>query len=256
MSSFETIEVIGVPITRIRMEELLNCIHRHILSNRSCQQICITPVNSLLAAHDNIKVMQVFQSAKLVLCDGMPVKWASHLLGSPVPERITGLDLLPSLLQEANRHSYRLFLLGAAPRVGDQLANYIQINFPKAHVVGVYVPPYRKVFNEEESAAMLQAVEDANPHIVLVSLTAPKQDIWIADHLNRIKANWAIGIGGAFEVTAGLIPRAPKWMQQNGLEWLFRFFQEPTRLFNRYFIEAPRFVPLLLVQIFKKYVRI
>ena len=252
MSSFETVEVIGVPITRIRMTELLESIHQQIHSNGSCHQICITPVNSLLAARDNTKVMQVFQSAKLVLCDGMPVKWATHLLGNPVPERITGLDLLPALLQAANKHSYRLFLLGAAPGVGDQLAKYIQTNFPKAHVVGVYVPPYRKVFSEEESVAMLQAIEDAKPHIVLVSLTAPKQDIWIAEHLNRIKANWAIGIGGAFEVTAGLIPRAPRWMQQNGLEWLFRFFQEPKRLFKRYFIEAPHFIPLVMVQVIRK----
>lgn len=256
MSSFQTVEVIGVPIARIRMTELFESIHLHIQSNGSCKQICITPVNSLLAANNDQSVSKVYQNAHLVLCDGMPVKWASHLLGNPIPERITGLDLLPSLLQAANKHSYRLFLLGAAPGVGDQLAKYIQTNFPKAYVVGVYVPPYRKVFSEEESAAMLRAIEDANPHIVLVSLTAPKQDIWIAEHLNRIKANWAIGIGGAFEVTAGLIPRAPRWMQQNGLEWLFRFFQEPKRLFKRYFIEAPKFIPLLLVQIFKKYVRI
>lgn len=253
MRAFETVSVIGVPITRIGMRDLLDAIHHYILSDHtSCKQICITPVNSLLAAHDNDEVMQVYQSSQYVLCDGMPVKWASQILGKPVPERMTGLDVLPALLEEANVHRYRLFLLGASPGVGESLATYIQKHYCNAIVAGIFVPPFKKQFSETDNEQMIHAIQLAKPHIVLVSLTAPKQDIWIAENLKRISAHWAIGIGGAFEVTAGLIPRAPRWMQKCGLEWFFRFLQEPKRMFRRYFVEAPRFIPLVLKQWLRK----
>ena len=107
-----------------------------------------------------------------------------------------------------------------------------------------------KVFSEEENRKMVSAVNASNADIVLVSLTAPKQDIWIAQNKNVLNPALYIGIGGAFEVMAGLTKRAPKWMQASGLEWLYRFIQEPKRLFRRYFIEAPVFIPLVIKQKF------
>ena len=108
-----------------------------------------------------------------------------------------------------------------------------------------------KVFSGIENDKMIQAVNDASPDILLVSLTAPKQDIWIAQNMHLVSAPVQVGIGGAFEVMAGLAKRSPKWMQSAGLEWLFRFLQEPKRLFRRYFIEAPLFIPLIIKQKFK-----
>ena len=105
-----------------------------------------------------------------------------------------------------------------------------------------------KVFSGEENDKMIAAVNEAAPDVLLVSLTAPKQDIWIAQNKNLLNASVQVGIGGAFEVMAGLAKRAPKWMQSAGLEWLFRFIQEPKRLFRRYFIEAPLFIPLVIKQ--------
>ena len=99
---------------------------------------------------------------------------------------------------------------------------------------------------------MLQSINEVAPDVLLVSLTAPKQDKWIAQHKAAINAKLMVGIGGAFEVMAGLSKRAPKWMQKAGLEWLFRFMQEPKRLFRRYFIEAPQFIPLIIINFYKK----
>ena len=149
------------------------------------------------------------------------------------------------------KHDFSIFLLGASPGVGEQLKQTIRAQYPHCKVVGVYVPPFMKVFSEEENIKMIDAVNAVSPDVLLVSLTAPKQDIWIAENLHRVNASIQIGIGGAFEVMAGLAKRAPKWMHTAGLEWLYRFIQEPKRLFRRYFIEAPLFIPLILKQKFK-----
>ena len=98
------------------------------------------------------------------------------------------------------------------------------------------------------SRRRLSMINAVKPHVLWVSLTAPKQDYWIAEHFDKLDVNIAIGVGGAFEVTAGLIKRAPSWMQRSGLEWFYRFSQEPRRLFRRYFVEAPRFIPLIVMQ--------
>jgi N-acetylglucosaminyldiphosphoundecaprenol N-acetyl-beta-D-mannosaminyltransferase len=156
--------------------------------------------------------LAIYNNASYTLCDGVPVLWASRFLGTPIEQRITGLDLLPALLEFCATNNFSLFFLGASPGVGDAL---------KAK---------------------------AEPDIVLVSLTAPKQDIWISENLQYLDTKIAIGIGGAFEVTAGLINRAPLWMQKAGLEWFYRFTQEPKRMFKRYFIEAPVFIPLVILQ--------
>jgi N-acetylglucosaminyldiphosphoundecaprenol N-acetyl-beta-D-mannosaminyltransferase len=108
------------------------------------------------------------------------------------------------------------------------------------------------VFSEEENQQMIQAINSVKPDILLVSLTAPKQDIWIAENLAKLDTHVAIGIGGAFEVAAGMIKRAPVWMQKAGLEWFYRFMQEPKRMFKRYFVEAPVFIPLIIQQKFSK----
>ena len=110
------------------------------------------------------------------------------------------------------------------------------------------MPPFMTTFTAEENNKMITAVNAASPDVLLVSLTAPKQDIWIANNKEALNATLLVGIGGAFEVMAGLAKRAPKWAQKVGLEWLYRFIQEPKRLFRRYFIEAPLFIPLIIKQ--------
>ena len=126
----------------------------------------------------------------------------------------------------------------------------MEANYPSVKIVGTFVPPFRAVFSDEENKQMIDAINAVKPDILLVSLTAPKQDIWIAENLSTLNTHLAIGIGGAFEVAAGMIKRAPMWMQKSGLEWLYRFLQEPKRMFKCYFVEAPVFIPLIIKQRF------
>ena len=241
------VNILGVQVSNITNEHLLESFTERI-GQKQKTQVCITPVNSVLAAIKDPQVLSIYNASEYVLCDGTPIKWAAGFLNTPIVERITGLDLLPNLVAHCAKHDFSIFLLGASPGVGEQLKQTIHAQYPHCKVVGVYVPPFMKVFSEEENIKMIDAINAVSPDVLLVSLTAPKQDIWIAENLHRVNASIQIGIGGAFEVMAGLAKRAPKWMHTAGLEWLYRFIQEPKRLFRRYFIEAPLFIPLILKQ--------
>ena len=245
------IDILGVPVSSLSMAELFVDWER-IIRARLKAQVCITPVNSILAARASARVQEIYRNAEFVLCDGMPVKWASHFLGTPIIERITGLDVLPRLFAFAAEKNYSVFLLGASPGVAETLKRQMCAKYPTLQVVGIFVPPFRPVFSTQENQEMIDAINQVKPDIVLVSLTAPKQDIWIAENLPQLDTCLAIGIGGAFEVAAGMIKRAPVWMQKGGLEWFYRFLQEPKRMFRRYFIEAPRFIPFLIAQKLRK----
>lgn len=243
----QKVNILGVQISSISNNNLLAAFTQHLLLKEK-KQICITPVNSVMAAVKNEQVKTIYNNADYILCDGMPIKWASSFLNTPIVERITGLDLLPNLVTLCAKNDFSIFLLGASPGVGDKLKQVILTKYTQAKIVGVYVPPFMATFTAAENEKMISAVNAASPDVLLVSLTAPKQDIWIANNKDALNATLMVGIGGAFEVMAGLAKRAPKWVQKAGLEWLYRFIQEPKRLFRRYFIEAPLFIPLIIKQ--------
>jgi N-acetylglucosaminyldiphosphoundecaprenol N-acetyl-beta-D-mannosaminyltransferase len=241
------VNILGVQVSSITNANLLDAFSEAI-AKKQFTQVAITPVNSIVAALKDEKVKEVYNASEYVLCDGMPVKWAASLLGTPIKERITGLDLLPDLIDLVAHKNFTVFLLGASPGVGEKLKQVILAKYPNIQIVGIYVPPFMKTFTAEENQKMVDAVNAVKPDIVLVSLTAPKQDLWIAQNRDVLKTFVCIGIGGAFEVMAGLAKRAPKWMHGAGLEWFYRFIQEPKRMFRRYFIEAPIFIPLVIKQ--------
>jgi N-acetylglucosaminyldiphosphoundecaprenol N-acetyl-beta-D-mannosaminyltransferase len=244
------VNILGVQVSSFSNKEMLD-IFTHCIESNQKTQVAITPVNSVLAALKNQEVMQVYNNAEIVLCDSVPMQWSSRFLGTPIKERITGLDVLPDLVHLCAKKNFSIFLLGASPGVGAQLQKVILDKYPNCRVLGVYVPPFMQVFSPEENSKMLEAVNAAAPDVLLVSLTAPKQDIWIAQNKAQLNASLLVGIGGAFEVMAGLVKRSPKWVQVAGLEWFYRFLQEPKRLFRRYFIEAPQFIPLIIKQKWK-----
>jgi N-acetylglucosaminyldiphosphoundecaprenol N-acetyl-beta-D-mannosaminyltransferase len=182
------------------------------------------------------------------LPDGVPLIWASKLFNNTIQGRVTGLDLLPEFSRIASQKKFTFFFLGGSEGVAEKLADALKKKYPTLLIMGTYCPPFAEKFSDEENAKMIGMINAVQPNVLWVSLTAPKQDYWINDNFNKLNVNIAIGVGGAFEVTAGLIKRAPLWMQKNGLEWLYRFISDPKRLFKRYFIEAPSFIPLIILQ--------
>jgi N-acetylglucosaminyldiphosphoundecaprenol N-acetyl-beta-D-mannosaminyltransferase len=187
----------------------------------------------------------LINTADLVLPDGMPLLWGSRLLGSPLPERVTGVDMLVDCAGLAAAKGYGLFLLGAGPGVAEEAARVLRARCPGVRVVGTYAPPMRPL-TPSENEATVRVIQEMQPDMLFVAFGAPKQDQWIRAHLDRLGVPVCMGVGGAFDMLAGRVKRAPTWMQHGGLEWLYRVTQEPTRLWQRYFVhDLPCFVRLM-----------
>ncbi|MBM3443365.1 MAG: WecB/TagA/CpsF family glycosyltransferase [Bacteroidetes bacterium] len=237
-------------VDRLELIGLLDDAH----ASGSKSQVCFVPANSVMAARKSAEVAHAYQQSEFVICDGVPVRWASLLLGTPLKERITGFDFFPQFIRQCANRKYSVFFLGAAPGIADELVRVYQQQFPDLDVRGVYCPPMTATFPYEENERMIQLINAAQPDVLFVSLTAPKQDAWIRQHWDRLHVKIAMGVGAAFSSEIGRIRRAPQWMQSAGLEWLYRFLQEPRRLFRRYFIEAPPFIGLVIRQrLFQKH---
>ncbi|GAC1400766.1 MAG: hypothetical protein NVSMB63_20100 [Sediminibacterium sp.] len=241
------INIAGTGISNVSLTDTMAIFDPWIQAGEK-KRVCVTPVNCVVWASKNEALKEIYNTADLTLCDGVPLIWASRLLGNRLKGRVTGLDLLPQYMEQAYKKNHSLFFLGAKEGVAELLKNKYEQQYPGIRIAGIYSPPFAERFSEEENNKIIRLVNQAKPDILWVSLTAPKQDHWIHEHLHELHVHVAIGVGGAFEVAAHTIRRAPAFMQRNGLEWLYRFSKEPQRLFRRYWIEAPLFIPLVIKQ--------
>ena len=241
------VNIAGVNFSNLSVDELTVQVNEYI-SRKDKVQVCFVPTNSVMAAHHNDMVKAVYNKSELVICDGVPIRWASLFLGTPLKERITGFDYFPIFIKECVKQQYSVFFMGAAPGVAEKLVKHYATIHPDLDVKGYYCPPMTSSFAVAENEKMVALINESNADVLFVSLTAPKQDIWIQEHLHQLNIKVAMGVGAAFSSVIGNIKRAPKWVQQAGLEWFYRFLQEPGRLFKRYFVEAPPFIPLVVKQ--------
>jgi N-acetylglucosaminyldiphosphoundecaprenol N-acetyl-beta-D-mannosaminyltransferase len=153
------VHILGTPVSSLTMDELFRDWEAVIKEGKKTQ-VCITPVNSILAARATARVQAIYQHADYVLCDGVPVKWASEFLGNPIKERITGLDVLPRIFPFASQNDFSIFLLGASPGVAETLQKVMEVKHPGVKIVGTFVPPFRAVFSKEENEEMIEAIND------------------------------------------------------------------------------------------------
>jgi N-acetylglucosaminyldiphosphoundecaprenol N-acetyl-beta-D-mannosaminyltransferase len=192
----------------------------------------------LVTAEEDAELREAYAGADLALVDGMPVVWASRLLGTPLPERVSGADLTPLLLERAAGRGLRVYLLGGQPGVAAKAAERLRgrgvaIAGTASPFIGLGAQP-----DEDEVVAQVRA---ARPDLVLVALGAPKQERFIHRRARQLAPAVCIGVGATLDFLAGTVRRAPRWMSRAGLEWLFRLIQEPRRLARRYLLNDPRF---------------
>jgi N-acetylglucosaminyldiphosphoundecaprenol N-acetyl-beta-D-mannosaminyltransferase len=218
------------------MHEALQCIEA-MIEEGGVHQVATANVDYLVHATKDAEYRRVLCVCDLVVADGMPIVWASHLFGVPLRERVTGADLVPHLVRLSGLKGYRIFLLGATPEVAEAAERQMRIMSPDVRVVGRLSPPIRPL-NEFDNEPILAAIEAASPDILLVAFGSPKQEKWISRHRDRLKVPVCIGIGGTLDFLAGTVRRAPLWMQRSGLEWAFRMGANPQRLAPRYFRDA------------------
>ena len=229
----------GCAVDNLNMEETLRQVDGFIRSGKPHQHVVVN-VDKIVKASRDPGLRQIINDCDLINADGMPVVWASRLLGKPLKERVTGIDLFEALMKRSAEQGWRVFLLGAREEVVSGVARIYPARYP-----GLTLAGYRNGYwTPEEEEGVVAAIAATRPDILFVAISSPKKEAFLARYQEAMKVPFAMGVGGTFDVAVGLVSRAPVWMQKAGLEWFYRFLQEPRRMFRRYFIDDMAFVAL------------
>ena len=232
-----------IEIDAVSFDETLDRIGT-LVDGRAGGSVFTANVDHVVKAERNQAFREAYGRATLVLADGKPLVWASRLLGEPLPEKVSGSDLIVPLARRAAEDRWRVYLLGGQPAVANEAAARLRDEFG-VDVVGVDSPWVGPDGRDEDGDATLGRLTSAEPDVVLVAFGAPKQELWIDRFLQEPRPAVAIGVGGTLDFFAGRVKRAPAWMSDAGLEWLYRLMQEPRRMWRRYLVEDPAFVAIL-----------
>jgi N-acetylglucosaminyldiphosphoundecaprenol N-acetyl-beta-D-mannosaminyltransferase len=234
-----TADILGVEIQDITVRETLNVLKEMVEDGRPHHVMTVNP-EFIMMAKRNEEFREVLRTADLRIPDGVGILLGARLLGFSMRERVTGVDIVRQLARVARDHQFSMFFLGAAPGIAEQAAQILQQENPGLTIAGTFAGSPR--IEDEETICSL--IEKSKPHILLVAYGPPKQDLWIARTQTRLKVPVAIGVGGTFDFITGIVPRAPLWMQRNGLEWLFRLVRQPWRWKRQ--LTLPEFVFAIL----------
>ena len=238
----ERVNILGIPTDNITYTEWMQRIGQWVESGTRCYHVCTTNPEFLMIAQRDANFRHILQRADLCIPDGVGLLWAARRLGQPLRERVTGSDGVPMIAEHAARNGWRLFFLGAAEGVAEHAAQILSECYAGLQVVGTYSGSPAP----EEEVEIVQKVNASGADILLVAYGAPIQDKWIARNAPRLTVKMAMGVGGTFDFITGTVPRAPKWMQDVGLEWLYRLLRQPSRIGRM--MRLPRFVLAVLWQ--------
>lgn len=241
-----TVSLFGAHIAPLTMSEAVERILLWTRRRERCRYVVTPNVDHCVMLAEQESFRRTYDAASLVLADGFPVVLASRLFGKPLPERVTGADLVPALFSAATAgQPVSVYLLGAMPGVGQEAARRIKETWPHVRVVGTYSPPLGFEKDEVENRAIIGRINAACPDLLVLGLGAPKQELWIHANAARLDARVALCVGATIDFLAGNKARAPKWMGRCGLEWIHRVATEPRRLAKRYLRDAIQFPKLV-----------
>jgi N-acetylglucosaminyldiphosphoundecaprenol N-acetyl-beta-D-mannosaminyltransferase len=238
------VDILGVGVSATTMAATLELIEGWIARHEP-RYVCVSGMHGVMESQRDDRLRQVHNSADLVTTDGMSLVWVCKLKGHGAVERVYGPDLMLALCERSPSREYRHFFYGASAGLLTALTERLTARYPGLQVVGAYAPPFRPLTSEEDEE-VVRRIRDARPDVVWVGLSTPKQEHWMASHVERLGGPVLIGVGAAFDFHAGSKRQAPRWMQRNGLEWLFRLLSEPRRLYRRYLVNIPLFGLYLL----------
>ena len=235
------ITLLGCPIDNLNFDDTLRRIEDSIQKRKPIRHCAINAAKIVKIQSDR-KLRETVISSDMISPDGQSIVWASRFLKKPLPERVTGIDLMQKLLELAARKGYKVFLLGAREEVICELKEKLKQKLPNLNLVGCR----NGYFSKDEEEGIIREIDQKKPDILFVGISSPKKEYWMSKYQSVLKVPFRMGVGGGFDVLVGKIKRAPGWMQKLGLEWFYRFLQEPTRMWKRYLVTNTLFLFYLL----------
>lgn len=230
-------------IDNLTMDEALQAIDSLIKEDK-CSYVVTPNVDHIVQLETNVELQQVYNNADLILTDGKPLIWISKWYKTPIKEKISGSDLFPLLCNMAAEKGYKMFFLGAAEGVAAKAAEKLKHKYHGLQIVGTYSPPFGFEKDDNEMSKIKSMIKEACPHILIVGLGCPKQEKFMYYHCKELGVPVSLGLGASLDFEAGNVKRAPKWMADHGLEWLFRITQDPKRMMKRYLIDDVKILKL------------
>lgn len=229
--------ILNTYVNAISMEETIAEVEKIIADRKPTQHVVINALKVNLMNED-AELRKIVNSCPLINADGASILWAAKKLGVPLKERVAGIDLFLNLVRVAADKGYRIYLFGAKEAVVQKVKDIFQKQYPLLKIVGVR----NGYFKDEDEKQIVADMAASGADMMFVAFSSPKKEYWINKYLNELHIPFVMGVGGSFDVVAGVTDRAPKWMQDHGLEWFYRFIQEPRRLWNRYVVGNWKFV--------------
>ncbi|MGG7034893.1 MAG: WecB/TagA/CpsF family glycosyltransferase [Flavobacterium sp.] len=243
---YERISLLGTYVDNLSMNETIEIIENAIRENKQIHQADVN-AGKIVAMQTDEALRISVNEADIINADGQPVLWTARLFNKPLKERVSGVDLFTRLIEKAHQKNYKIFLLGAKQEVVELVNQRISKEYSPDIVAG-FANGY---FNENQENEIINQIISCKPQMLFVAMTSPYKEIFLHKYKNDLKdVNFIMGVGGSFDVYSGKIKRAPLWMQKSGLEWFFRFTQDPLRMWKRYLIGNTKFILLVLKEKF------
>ena len=246
----EKIPFMGISIDNLTIDEIIDSIFE-IVKSKNTSQVVGVNVDQYLLTRKNEYSRRIFNEAALVFIDGKPIMLMAKLLGYKIRQRITGPDLMELLCKKGARYGYKIYLLGAAPGVAKKCGEILEAKYPGINVVGSYSPPFGFQKDKNEMVKIVHMLRESKADMLFVGMGSPKQDIFIYENMQDYQIPISFSMGAALDFIAGNVKRAPRWMIECGLEWLYRVWQDPQRLWKRYFVHDMKIVPIFLRELLK-----
>lgn len=231
-------------VNNVDMDEAIQMIENMIAEKRKSYVVAIN-VDVVMKIEQDTYLKQIIDKADMVLVDGKPLVWIAKLYKRPVKDKISGSDLVPLLCKKSAEKGYKIFILGGKDGIAEQAKKKLEKKMPKIQIVGTYAPPFGFEKDKDELEKINTMISSAKPDLLITCFGCPKQEKFIYENFKKYDATVSVCAGATVDFLAGNVKRAPKWMSEHGLEWFYRFLQEPKRLFKRYFIDDIKILKLV-----------
>jgi len=240
-SIFSRSDVFGCPVDQMTLDECIDVMEQSIKTKTRCHLIVVNAAKVVKSRSDK-ELETIIREADIVGADGVPVVWASKILGQPLPGRVNGTDVMERLIELSDIKGYTIFLLGAKENVIKTAVDRLHQLYPSINIVGYRNGYFNSVQDEQNAIRMINNVK---PDILLIGMGTPMKEQWVKRHKHNLNVGVIHGVGGSFDILGGVTKRAPRWMQKSGLEWFYRLLQEPRRMWKRYLITNTMFLKLM-----------